>query len=99
MAELPVHRKTDSRACGAETGTGMNQGTVFANNLLVASHGDVNTHGGGALTANADDVYVHNIRVVGHAAGAASDSLCPVPGGAHCSPGTTEGSADVFVGD
>ena len=98
---LPVmttHRRTDDRACGAETGTGMNQDNVFANNLLVASDGDGCTHGGGALIANADGVFVHGILVVGHAAGAGADGLCPTLLGAHCAPGTTEGSPDVFVG-
>jgi hypothetical protein len=99
MANLPVHRKTDSRACGATTGTAMNQGDVFANTLVVASHGDICTDGAGALTANADDVYVHNILVVGHLAVAAADALCIPIGGAHCGPSTTEGSPNVYVGD
>ena len=98
MANLPVHRKTDGRNCGAETGTAMNQDDVFANELLVASHGDICTHGAGALTANADEVYVHNILVVGHTATAGADNLCPVLGGAHCGPNTNEGSPNVFVG-
>ncbi len=71
MADLPVHRKTDGRNCGAATGTAMNQDDVFANELLVASQGDVCTHGAGDLTANADEVYVELALVVGHGADAA----------------------------
>ena len=89
---LQVHRDTDTRICAALT-TVVNQDDVFANFLLVASHGDICTHGAGALTANADEVYVHNILVVGHEADAA---LC---GQSHAgSAPTTEGSPDVFVG-
>jgi hypothetical protein len=95
---LPTHRHTDERACLATTGTAMNQDTVFANNLLVASHGDICTDGAGALNANADNVYVHTILVVGHLATAAADALCIPIGGPHCGPSTTEGSPDVFVG-
>ena len=94
MANLPVHRKTDGRNCGAATGTAMNQDDVFANELLVASHGDICTHGAGALTGNANEVYVHEILVAGHTAAAA---LC---GQSHAdSAPTTRGSPDVFVGD
>ena len=90
---LEVHRDTDTRICAALT-TVVNQDDVFANFLLVASHGDICTHGAGALTANADEVYVHNILVVGHEADAA---IC---GQSHAgSAPTTEGSPDVFVGD
>ena len=94
MANLPVHRKTDGRSCGAVTGNPMNQDDVFANELLVASHGDICTHGAGALTGNANEVYVHEILVAGHTA---SGALC---GLSHAgSAPTTEGSPDVFVGD
>ncbi len=90
---LQVHRDTDTRICAALT-TVVNQDDVFANFLLVASHGDICTHGAGALTANADEVYVHNILVVGHEADAA---IC---GQSHAgSAPTTRGSPDVFVGD
>ena len=94
---LPVHRDTDTRICAALT-TVVNQDDVFANFLLVASDGDTCTHGAGDLTANADEVYVHNILVVGHTATAGADNLCPVLGGAHCGPNTNEGSPNVFVG-
>ena len=93
MADLPVHRETDGRSCGAVTGIPMNQDSVFANELLVASQGDVCTHGAGDLTANADDVYVELALVVGHEADAA---IC---GQSHAgSAPTTKGSPDVFVG-
>jgi hypothetical protein len=94
---LPTHRDTDDRICGANT-TVVNQDDVFANLLLVASDGDTCTDGAGQLNANADEVYVHNILVVGHIASAAPDGLCPVLGLAHCGPDTNEGSPNVFVG-
>ena len=93
LSVLEVHRKTDGRICGAVTGIPMNQDSVFANELLVASQGDVCTHGAGDLTANADEVYVELALVVGHYAGAA---IC---GQSHVgSAPTTKGSPDVFVG-
>mgnify|MGYP001184361822 CR=1 FL=1 len=89
---LQVHRDTDTRICAALT-TVVNQDDVFANFLLVASHGDICTHGAGALTGNANEVYVHEILVAGHTA---SGALC---GLSHAgSAPTTEGSPDVFVG-
>ncbi len=94
---LPVHRDTDTRICAAFT-TVVNQDDVFANELLVASDGDTCTDSNGQLNANADEVYVHNILVVGHTATAAPDGVCPVLGGDHCGPNTNEGSPNVFVG-
>lgn len=94
---LPVHRDTDTRICAALT-TVVNQDDVFANLLLVASDGDTCTDSNGQLNANADEVYVHNILVVGHTATAAPDGQCPTVGPPHCTPSTSEGSPDVFVG-
>ena len=94
---LQVHRDTDTRICAALT-TVVNQDDVFANFLLVASDGDTCTDGNGQLNANAYEVYVHNILVVGHTATAAPDGQCPTVGPPHCTPSTSEGSPDVFVG-
>ena len=94
---LPTHRNTDDRVCGANT-TVVNQDDVFANDLLVVSDGDPCDHGAGTLAGNADEVYVHNILVVGHLATAAPDDQCPTVGPPHCTPSTSEGSPDVFVG-
>lgn len=94
-----IHRDTDPRTCGAST-IASGQSTVFANNLLVSVNGDPNSHGGGALNAACRNVYAGGILVVNHSADSAGpDSLCPDPGGAHCSPNTAGGSPDVFVGD
>ena len=95
---LEVHRKTDGRICGAVTGIPMNQDSVFANELFVASDGDTCSHGAGGLNPNAHHVYVHTILVVGHLATAAPDGRCPTVGPPHCTPSTSEGSPDVFVG-
>ena len=93
---LPTHREDDGRICGAATDV-INQDDVFANWKLVSSTGDPNTHGAGNLVGNADEVYVHNILVCGDVALASADDLCPAAGG-HCTPSTSEGSPDVFVG-
>lgn len=63
---------------------------------LWAVNGDPNTHGGGGLIpANPRTVYVEGINVIEHEDPAAPDSLCPAA--PHCSPGTSEGSPNVFV--
>ncbi len=94
---LQVHRDTDTRICAALT-TVVNQDDVFANLLLVASDGDTCDHGAGGLNPNAHHVYVHTILVVGHLATAAPDGRCPTVGPPHCTPSTSEGSPNVFVG-
>ncbi len=94
---LPTHRHTDDRVCGADT-TVINQHDVFANELFVASDGDTCSHGAGGLNPNAHHVYVHTILVVGHLATAAPDGRCPTVGPPHCTPSTSEGSPNVFVG-
>ena len=93
-----IHRNTDSRACGAGTVVS-GQDTVYANGLLVSVDNDPNNHGGGALSANCNEVYVNGIMVVDVGDSAAGDSLCPDPGGPHCAPSSTGGSGNVFVGD
>lgn len=94
----PVHRHSDSRACGATT-TVTHQSTVFANNLLVAVDDDPNTHGSGGLIAACKQVFINNILTVNNTADQSRpDLLCPT-GGAHCNPYTTSGSPNVFTGD
>jgi hypothetical protein len=94
-----IHRNTDSRNCGATTVV-VGQSTVWANGLLVSVNGDPNSHGGGALQAACDNVWIEGKLVVNHTPDNASpDSLCPIPGGPHCAPVTAAGSPDVFVGD
>lgn len=94
-----IHRDTDSRSCGATTQVA-GQSNVYANNLLVSVDGDPNSHGGGALSAGSNKVFINNIAVVNHTPdGAAPDGLCPSAGGSHCGPETAQGSPDVFVGD
>lgn len=96
---IPIHRNTDGRNCGAQTVV-QNQSTVYANGLLVAVNNDPNSHGEGRLIALCKEVYVQGIMVANHSPENSSpDSLCPFLGGAHCSPSTTQGSPNVFVGD
>ena len=95
----PVHRNTDSRTCGATTSVS-GQSTVFANNLLVSVNADPNSHSAGALVAGSNHVYAENTLVVNNSPdGSAADALCPSAGGAHCSPSTSAGSSNVYVGD
>ena len=96
---VAIHRDSDPRACGATT-TVVGQDNVFANTLLVSVDGDPNTHGGGALSAENNNVYINNKLVVNNTPeSAAPDDLCPPLGGAHCAPVTAGGSDNVFVGD
>jgi len=92
-----VHRNGDSRSCGAGT-TASNNSRVFVNNRPISVDNDPNTHGGGELNAACNKVFVDEVLVVLNGNSAASDSLCPLPGGPHCSPSATSGSPDVHIG-
>ena len=92
-----VHRNGDSRSCGAST-TASNNSNVFVNNQPISVNGDPNTHGGGNLNASNNKVKVGGILVVLNGNGAEPDSLCPLPGGAHCGPSATSGSPNVDIG-
>ncbi len=93
---IPVHRHSDVRVCGATTIATDHK--VFANKLLIAVNGDVNSHGDGALIAGSKNVYCGSILVVNHSPdGSAADALCPLA--PHCAPITAQGSENVFVGD
>lgn len=92
-----IHRHGDSRVCGATTVV-QGQSSVYVGNELVAVDGDPNSHGGGALNAGSNSVFVNSKAVVNHTPDtAAADSLCPIP--PHCGPDTAGGSDSVFVGD
>ena len=93
----PIHRNTDSRACGALTQVN-GQKNVYANGLLVSVDKDPNSHSGGALSARCKNVFVNGKMVVIVGNSAAPDSLCPPLGGAHCAPASSSGSGNVFVG-
>lgn len=92
-----VHRNGDQRACGAATVVG-GQSNVYVNSKLASVDRDPNSHGGGALKAVNPRVYVNNKLVVIQPNSAAPDSLCPLPGGAHCNPYAVGRSPDVFIG-
>lgn len=95
---IAIHRHGDARACGATTVVS-GQSTVFANDQLISVNGDPNSHGGGALSAGSNNVFINSLAVVNHSPdGAAADALCPTPP-IHCAPVTASGSPDVFVGD
>lgn len=91
-----VHRHGDSRACGASTIAAC--ANVYTNNRLTSVDGNSNSHGGGSLNASNPNVYIGNILVVVNGNGASPDSLCPLPGGAHCGPSATSGSPNVNIG-
>lgn len=94
---IPIHRNTDSRTCGAATVVA-GQSTVFANSLLVSVDADPNNHGGGALTAKCNEVYVNSKKVVIVGNSASADGKCPTDKGAHCAPASSSGSGNVYVG-
>jgi len=91
-----VHRDEDPRVCGAITVV-TNQSSVYANGLLIAVHGDPNSHGAGGLIAHSKDVYVEGLKVVNHTPDLAVADLLVVL--LHNSPNTAGGSPDVSVGD
>lgn len=95
---ISIHRNSDSRTCGAATVVA-GQSTVFSNLLLVSVDGDPNSHGAGALSAATDQVFAGGIMVVNVGDSAAPDLLCPTLAGPHCSPASSSGSPNVFVGD
>lgn len=92
-----AHRNTDSRACGAITVTAQFK-NVFVNGKLWSIDKDPNSHGGGALSAAVNNVFIGGIMVVNIGDSAAPDALCAPVGGAHCAPAATGGSTTVFVG-
>jgi uncharacterized Zn-binding protein involved in type VI secretion len=92
---VDVHRNGDSRSCGATTIVS-GQGFVYVNGQLWAVAGDPNTDGGGALSAGKiAAIYINGIRVIGVGDSAAADDLCPLVGGAHCSPSASSGDEKV----
>jgi hypothetical protein len=95
---IPVHRNTDSRSCGAKT-TVSGQANVFVNNLLASVQGDRSTHGDGALGATVNDgtVYLNNKKLVLKGSNASPDALCAPQGGQHCNPKSVGASANVFA--
>lgn len=92
-----VHRNTDARACGAAT-TVVGNSTVKVNGLLASVNDDPNSHGGGAISASTNQVFVEGLMMVEVGDSAAPDALCPPLNGAHCGPSTSSGSPDTFVG-
>ena len=95
---ISVHRNKDARNCGASTVVS-GQNNVYVNGQLASVKGDPNTHGGGALGATNNDgtVFVNGKPLVLLGSSAAPDSLCPIPGGPHCNPKSSEASSDVFA--
>ena len=93
-----VHRQDDSRACGATTVV-TGQTTVKAGGKLIAVDGDLNNHGGGALQAATNKVYINGKMVVNVGDSADPDDLCIPVGGAHCAPAATGGLSTVIIGD
>lgn len=95
---IPVHRNTDTRVCGATT-TVIGQSTVFVNNLLASVKGDTNTHSGGELQATVNDgtVFVNSKLLVLKGSSASPDSLCIPLGPPHCNPKSEGASPNVFA--
>ena len=90
---VAIHRHGDARACGATTIVS-GQSTVYSNGKLVSIHGNLNSHGGGALVAGSKNVFIKGIAVVNHTPDSAA-----ADGAGHSSTQTAEGSANVNVGD
>lgn len=94
-----VHINGHLRSCGATTVVS-GQSDVYVAGELVSVDGDPNSHGGGALSAGSNGVFINGKAVVNHSPdGAAADALCIPLGGAHCAPETAQGESTVIVGD
>lgn len=89
---IAIHRHSDDRSCGATTVVS-NQSTVTADGLLVSVEPDQNSHGGGALTSQANGVFIEGKLVIRDGDPGAAD---PIPG--HVSTPASSGSGTVFVG-
>ena len=95
---IPTHRHSDARVCGDTTISSCSN--VWANGLLLAHDGDIDTCGAGNLHPSGDEgnVYCHGLLVMNHSPNPASaDGCCPVPP-IHCAPSTAQGSPNVFNG-
>jgi uncharacterized Zn-binding protein involved in type VI secretion len=91
------HRHGDSRACGATTiVTGQN--FVKINGKLWSVAGDGNTDGGGALSTSHSWLTIDGKGIIVAGDSAAPDSLCPIPGGAHCAPSAVGFDNSINVG-
>lgn len=95
---VPVHRDTDSRVCGAST-TVTGQNNVYVNNLLASVQGDPNTHGSGNLGATVNDgtVFVNNKKLVLQGSSASPDKKFPPLGPPHNNPKAVGASPNVFA--
>lgn len=72
-----VHRHNDSRACGATTIS--SQSTVTAGGQAIATVGDINSHGSGALSENGRTVTIGGKAVVAVNDPALADNLAHTP--------------------
>jgi uncharacterized Zn-binding protein involved in type VI secretion len=89
-----AHRDGDSRACGASNiVTGQN--FVKIDGKLWSVDGDDNSDGGGAVHTSHSWLTIGGIGIIVVGDSADADSLCPIPGGAHCNPAAT--GSDNFV--
>lgn len=96
MKTMPgVHRNTDARSCGAETTVSL-QSTVYANDKLVAVHGDPNSHGDGGLIASGSTVFVEDKLIIIEGDSANPDAFCPILP-IHCNPSAVGKSDTVFI--
>lgn len=87
-----VHRIGDLRSCGATT-VPLAPKKVFVNGQMISTTGDLNTHGGGALTGGVRRVFAGGLSVVGVGDLGAGD---PVPD--HVVSNAATGSPTVYIG-
>jgi len=92
---VPVHRDTDSRVCGASTIV-QGQSNVYVNNLLASVKGDPNSHKKGELLASVNDgtVFVNGKLLVLKGSDASPDKIGSKP---HDKPKAVGASGDVFA--
>jgi hypothetical protein len=95
---IPVHRNTDSRACGATTIVS-GQANVYVNTLLASVQGDRASHGAGELGATINDgtVWINNKKLVLKGSNASPDLACAPVGPPHCNPFSVGASPNVYA--
>jgi uncharacterized Zn-binding protein involved in type VI secretion len=90
------HRNGDSRACGATTIVS-GQNFVTVDGALWSVDGDNNTDGGGSLHTTHSWITIAGKGIIVVGDNADGDSLCPIPGGAHCDPYAASGDSLITV--
>jgi uncharacterized Zn-binding protein involved in type VI secretion len=92
-----AHRNGDLRDCGATTIV-KGQNFVTVDGALWSVDGDDNSDGDGALHTSHSWITISGLGIIVVGDVADPDDLCPIPGGAHCTPYANTGDSLINVG-